>query len=283
MANKTASLVLAFCFLLISQSNVLAQANPLTQPLTLLESNKISAQELELHTQALHDLYVQQIESYKFVEKDYQVAVNQQVKLGTLSSVEATLTAAKKAMVQRTDVLITYFNLLHDYVVVAQDMFPTDQTQISNMIIDHIHAYQDHLVLIAGINDRASLNLAADEFDLLIADSANISYRALFLLDYSSLNSLRLETIKIYQQIQSKQADLPLSEAKIAQRDRAYLDIESVLAKLSAEDEQQRELTFDPKRKNGLDIYRTGAKLLGNTQAYLIKTLKYLSELASVI
>jgi len=266
----------------VSRGPVLAEDNPLAQPLTLSETKRISADELKSHAQALQDLYTQQIESYKLAEKDYQLAKTQQTQLGTLSSVEATTQFARTAMIERADVLITYFNLLHDYLVMADGMEPGDKEKTSADIIEHIQAYQTHRLAVSNIEDRASLNLAADEFDQLFKVSTSLVYRVLYNLDLSQMNSYRLTAVDLYQQLQRKQADLPLSPAKLAQRDRAYLDIERVFAQLSTQIEFQQQLVAD-ENKGGQGIYEQGATLLVETRTDLIRVLGYLQELASVI
>lgn len=261
---------------------VLAQSDPLAQPLTLLDGQRISAEELSRHTQALRDLYAKQIESYKFTEKDYQLAKNQQTQLGTLSSVERTTQLAKVAMIERSDVLITYFNLLHNYLVMAEGMDPKDQEKTSAEILNHIADYQAHRQKILFVEDRASLNQIAEEFNQVFAVSTNLVYRVLYALDLSQMNSLRLHAVVLYEKLQQKQADLPLSQTKLAERDRAYLDIDRVFDQISSQIENEQQLAID-ETKGGLEIYKQGANLLAQTQANLMKALKYLQELASVI
>ena len=281
--NRNLRLVLiGVAVFFLSKTSILAQDDILSQSLTLEEGQRISAEDLDRHTQALRNLYAEQIESYKFAEKEFQLAKTQQAQLATLSSVERTTQSAKVAMIERSDVLITYFNLLHNYLVMADDISFEDKENTSAVILSHIVDYQTHRQKIMDAQDRASLNQIAFEFDLLFEDSVNLVYRFLYALDLAQMNYLRLQAVDLYQELEQKQADLPLSQAKLAERDRAYLDINKVFDQISGQVDTMQQLAVD-QTKNGLDIYKQGANLLVQTQTNLIKVLRYLQELASVI
>lgn len=135
-----------------------AQATPVSEQ-AVLQKQSLTAEIADLAA-----IYRGQLAEYRAAEKEFQIAKDQYQELKTLASINTAAEAAKKVMRLRSQVLLTYFELLRVNLIAAEAIeLSLKQTVVARLEAHKVWLQANQAALVAA-NDRETLNALSDAF-----------------------------------------------------------------------------------------------------------------------
>lgn len=281
MHKKLLALIIGAC-LLGSAFSVSAQESVIGNQLKVSPDTIFLKRFRSERTQELVQLYQSQIEQYRLYEDQYITAKAEHQKLQTLSSLEQAVQATQRVMKSRTQVLITYFELLQASVDESQGIELVTKQRISDELTEEINLLKDHLGRIENSQDRDALQVMTDEFELLNENLQLRGYRALALLSISELQTVHDKSKLILTDIQAYHKTSSPSAATQARYNRAYLETERALLSANATLQKTAEEVAVDDRVTDRGSYTNTMNKLQPTFSQLKQVLGFLEELLRI-
>ncbi len=188
----------------------------------ILQRQRLAQQIDDLQARLLVEL-----DQYQQDEKQYRIALDQFQRLRTLSSIEGASVAAKRAMLSRNRVLLTYSDLMRLKLIEAEGI---EITQKQAALNDLEQQMQQLKVFTSELNlaeNRDQVNNLATQFEVIGARVENNCYRTLSLLAIGKLQAVYDQANAIYQQVKKQEGD-DLNFLQQTQRKRALSEVEKL-------------------------------------------------------
>lgn len=173
----------------------------------------------------LRNLYRDQIEAYRFSDKEFNVAKTHYFNLLTLTSLEELVSLTRSAMSDRLKVLITYMELLSATLDETPGVELALKEESLNQIRSTIISLKLHQEDIALAKDRSSLNTQADDFEAFVDPYDQVSYRALSLIRIGQIQAVYDAAVIIESDIKTSQKGVESGAVIESKRTRAYQEI----------------------------------------------------------
>ncbi len=183
----------------------------------------------------LRILYQEQVEKYRELERTFYIDSAQFKQLNTLQSLEKAVVSTREVMLARTDVLITYFELVRASIDDTEGIEISKKEQVIKESIAHIEALKTHREVVAKTVDRDGANTRADEFDLLRAEFEPTAHLAIALITAGDIQSIYDKSRLIYQDILLLHQEFKVSALRQAERDRAYTQVNRLFENVGTE------------------------------------------------
>lgn len=190
---------------------------------------------------SLRDTYRTQLDSYRTRERAYTIAREQYLQLQTLKALEDAVAATRQAMIERADVLITYFELQKAEVETQAGLSAEDRARLLNdleLMIDALSAHREGVV---EAQDRAELEFWNVSFTQALPAVESSAYEIQLSLKIARLRAVLDRTLFLRDEVQTYTATAS-SDLKLAQRERAFDEIaisvantETLLAEVKTE------------------------------------------------
>lgn len=217
------------------------------------------------------------LEKYRADDREYQIANEQYLQLGTLVSLETAVRATRQAMLSRNQVLSTYLTILQiqleDATGVSLENKERVLTRLEAMIAE-LTAFEAQIEV---AQDRSQVTNVAADFMLLSPQIEDVAYQAQTLLAASRLQAVFDTATSLGEEVYQATSDS--GSLRQAERDRAYAEIRSNLTQSRVAIDEANTLVA---RENA-SFSRTGfsrtLRDLGSSYAGLSQTLAYIQEL----
>ncbi len=244
----------------------------------IVQKKRLAAEIDDLRLQLLAAL-----NDYEQDERDYRIVIDQYQNLQTLSSIEEAITATKKAMLSRNQVLDIYQNLLRLKVIEAEGIELSHKRRLISDIETNRSQLDQFEQSIKQAYDRDDVNNLALEFEPLGKQVKESSYYALSLLAIGKLHSVYDKMLIVHQKIISAyevESD-PINQPKI---ERSFDEIDKLIVQLPPMFEQvwakvdQSHATTDSDSRYAR-LYANLNKDLMPIYSNLSKVITYLEEI----
>lgn len=217
------------------------------------------------------------LEKYRADDREYQIANEQYLQLGTLVSLETAVRATRQAMLSRNQVLVTYLTILQiqleDATGVSLENKERVLTRLEAMIAE-LTAFETQIEV---AQDRGQVTNVAADFTVLSPQIEDVAYQAQTLLAASRLQAVFDTATSLGEEVYQATSDS--GGLRQAERDRAYAEIRSNLTQSRVAIDEANTLVA---RENA-SFSRTGfsrtLRDLGSSYAGLSQTLAYIQEL----
>jgi hypothetical protein len=279
-------LVVAGVAVYASQSVVQAQSVAQAQEESLEDQNSTQAAQVifanpaqNARIAALQELYSQQVAAYQVAERDYLLAKTQHQKLQSLISLEEAVKATQQAMQRRSDVLLSYLDLLYAQLQDTLGLELSYKEAGSQQLEDTIAVLRAHRTSLDSSTSVDALAAATAEFKPLYEQIQRDSEKTRSLIATGRMQLVYDKAQIVRSDIQKLQQEYEVSTLKKSERDRAYVEIE-----------KQFKTVYDALRlvreevggeKSNISYSSTSGKLLG-VSANLSRVLSYLEEVLRI-
>ncbi|NCN06483.1 MAG: hypothetical protein GW946_01395 [Candidatus Pacebacteria bacterium] len=187
-------------------------------------------------SQRLALLYQDQYEQYRQAERGFTTAQAQYVKLGTLASLESAVVSSREIMSLRTDVLITYHELLAATLVESIGVeLQLKQETLGELqqAIEDLKSIREEIVL---SDDRFAIAMVNKKFEgVLVPRLYSVAYKTLSQLILADVQVLFDKSKQVYRELQTELADKEVSKLRLEERKRAYTEVDALVARLELE------------------------------------------------
>lgn len=174
----------------------------------------------------LRDLYRKQAEVYRAAEKEFVIAKTNFEQVQTLASLEEAVKKTKQVMQVRTEVLITYLELLEAVLKETNGIELDLKQQSQTELIGLIQALKIHQDDIAVSNDRQAMAVLANDFEPIAITFESEVYKALSLIRIGRIQEVHDKSEIIFVDIQELHESQESTASAQAKRNRAYAEIE---------------------------------------------------------
>lgn len=204
------------------EGSAAGQLEPTPYPIDTVFTKPRQTEEIK----RLRVLYQDQVEKYRELERAFYIDTAQFRQLNTLQSLEKAVVSTREVMLARTDVLITYYELIRASVEDTPGIEVTKKEQVINESINHIEALRAHKQLVANTVDRDGINARADEFEVLRADFEPTAHLAIALIVSGDIQTIYDKSKIIYADVLKLHGDHTVNALRQAERERAYSQVE---------------------------------------------------------
>lgn len=180
----------------------------------------------------LRELYRDQVERYRTVDREFRTSKAQFEQIQTLQSLEQAVVSTREVMLVRNDVLITYFELMRTSLEDTEGIDLVDKRTIINLMIEHIEVLREHRAAVLQTVDREGVAERAAEFAELSESFENTAYRGLALINIGDIQTVYDKARLIYADVLTYHAENPVSAVKQEERARAYRETERELERI---------------------------------------------------
>jgi len=234
-------------------------------------------------SQRLIRVYQDQYEQYRQTERDFTTAQAQYVQLGTLASLETAVVSSREIMLDRTDVLITYHELLAATLVESVGVELQLKQETLGQLQQAIESLKTIRADIANSNDRFAVGVVNTRFEAeLVPQLYAVSYKTLSQLVVADIQNVFDKTKLVYAELQTELAKTEPSKLRLEERKRAYTEVDAAMRLL----EQQLEaITTEVKIAEDSDdrLYRDLVGELESVYGGLGQAMTYIEELERTI
>lgn len=240
----------------------------------------------ERETQRIKDLrvlYRDQVETYRSSEKAFLIAKTNFEQVQTLSSLEEAVKSTQLVMTQRSNVMITYLELLDAVLIetngVELDLKDQSKTELIGLI-NLLKINQENITL---SKDRRAMVLLSDNFVPISEAYESSVYKALSLIRIGQIQEVRDKTLIIEKDIISEHRNQEIGGFQNAKRERAYAEIERSFDLINADLAELNE-NFLRSKRDGFkrSFYQRILTDLGPLYAQISRSLDHLEELISL-
>ncbi|PIY79478.1 MAG: hypothetical protein COY81_02300 [Candidatus Pacebacteria bacterium CG_4_10_14_0_8_um_filter_43_12] len=229
----TLALVIAFGFLLTR----LTQAQEATDSARMTATESAKANPDLVFTKPrqtkeilqLRELYQDQVEKYSSLERQYLISKAQYEKLNTLQSLEEAIQSSREVMLSRTDVLITYFELMRASLDDTEGVELSEKDRLTGNMINYILKLRAHRQDVLNSKIREDITARADEFATLSAPFESTAYQSMALIRIGDIQAVYDKSLIIYKDILQYHVDNPTNLLRQAERDRAYREVNKAI------------------------------------------------------
>ncbi|MEX0895377.1 MAG: hypothetical protein WDZ94_00380 [Patescibacteria group bacterium] len=180
----------------------------------------------------LRDLYRDQVERYRTVDREFQISKAQYQQIQTLQSLEEAVVSTREVLLVRDQVLITYFELMLTSLEDTEGIDLVDKRAVINEMIEHIEVLREHRDAVAQTTNREGIAERVEEFALLSEPFETTAYKGLALINIGDIQTVYDKARLIYADILTYHQEQPVSAVKQQERLRAYREAERELERI---------------------------------------------------
>lgn len=170
----------------------------------------------------LRELYRDQVERYRILERDFQVNKNQYFQLQTLQSLEKAVVSTREVMIIRAEVLITYFELMRASLEDTEGIDLVQKKEVIDTLISHIEVLREHKKALEQTVSREGIAQRVYEFSSISVSFESTAYRALALITIGDIQTVYDKARILYDEVLLYHEQYPVSQVKQQERNRAY-------------------------------------------------------------
>lgn len=145
-------------------TRVVVAQEPEAAPAAQTDTAVLQRESLTAEIAQLETIYRGQLTEYRAAEREYQIARDQYHALQTLASIDAVVTQAQRVLRLRTQVMLTYFELLRTHLLAADGVEITLKQTVLQRIEEQKAWLQNHQAELSAASDREQLNGLSDAF-----------------------------------------------------------------------------------------------------------------------
>jgi len=230
----------------------------------------------------LNKLYILQIESYRFAEREQVIAKQQYQDLQTLRLLEDAVNATKKALIERNNVLLTYLELHYFNLQDAAGINLTYKEDTLSVLVEQIGVLRTYGEKLANISNRDELKERTDEFKEIYPQIESVAYRSLTLISIGKLQTVHDRGRIILNDLKALEADQEADTFRSARYQRAITETERNLENINnqlREANNNYETRFKQFNRSG---YNNILDKLKPVYTELSQLVAYLKELLTI-
>lgn len=203
------------------------ETQPVVSPSPMVVTPSLDAQIADVRA-----TYRGQLEQYRTQERQYQIALDQYQRLGTLISLETAVSSTQQLMMTRARVLSTYTNLVRLHVVRQDGVDQAKKDELVTQMDQLLVELDNHQRSVELANDKIRVNALTGEFKPLGKRIEDTCYKALSFLYLGKLQVVYTKADALHEVIKIEESS---SSAVLdnAQRDRAIAETERTFDQVS--------------------------------------------------
>jgi hypothetical protein len=179
----------------------------------------------------LRELYQDQVERYTNLERTFLINKAQFEKLNTLQSLEEAIKSTREVMLVRTDVLITYFELMRASLDDTEGVELTEKEKNIDEMIGYINKLKSHREKVLTTSNREEISLRVDEFAALSLPFESTAYKSLALIRTGDIQTVFDKSEIIYKDVLAYHQTKSTTPLRQQERDRAYKEVNNAIEK----------------------------------------------------
>lgn len=252
------------------------------EPGAVSADSVVEQESLAKDIEAVNASYRGQLETYRRLEKEYQIALDQYQTHQTLVSIENVVAATKKAMQSRNEVLTTYLTLLRLVLLDAKGVELTQKNITLSRIEEKLLQLKEQKVFLDTMTERIQINEAHDTFVELGKSTQEVSEEALVLLAVGKLQSVYDKAFVLRGEIAGL-VDPDQEVTNRAAKTRALSETDQVIeSSLSGLQNSWDDINSHREKQNVYVLYRNLTKSLNPIYVNLTQTVSYFNEFLSL-
>lgn len=224
---------------------------------------------------SIRELYAQQVLAYQTAERQFLLAKSQHEKLQSLSSLEEAVQANQIVLQKRTDVLLSYADLLYatlqDTLGLELSYKEAQSKQLESTIVE-LRQFRKNL---ETANTRTAVLEASVTFEPLFVRIKEDSEKTRSLIAVGRMQLVYDKAQIIYGDIKKFQEEYEVSTLKLSQRERAFAEIDR---QFDATRVALRESREEVAGQKGVSSYTSATAKLLAIGSNLSRILGYLDE-----
>lgn len=228
----------------------------------------------------LRTLYRNQVEVYRAAEKEFTIAKTNFEQVQTLASLEEAVAKTKKVMKIRSEVLVTYLELVEAVLTETNGVELDLKQQSTTELLALVQALKIHQEEIQVSEDRLAMATLANNFEPIAATFESEVYKALSLIRIGRIQEVHDKSEIIFADIKETHQENEVAASAQAKRNRAYAEIERNFDLIVADLIEVNE-KFLQDRRDGFtrSFYTRTLSDLGPVYAEIARSLDNLEEL----
>ncbi|PIR61040.1 MAG: hypothetical protein COU68_01585 [Candidatus Pacebacteria bacterium CG10_big_fil_rev_8_21_14_0_10_45_6] len=216
---------------------------------------------------------------YRQTERDFTTLQAQYLQLGTLASLESAVVSSRAIMLVRTDVLITYHELLAATLVESIGVELELKQDTLGQLQQSIEDLKNIRVEIAASNDRFAIGAVNSTFEEeLVPQLYSVAYKTLSQLVVSDLQNVFDKTKQVYAELKTELTAKEVTKLQLEERARAYTEVDAAIAAVEV---QLAAITAEVKTEEKFDerFYQQLVDKLQKVYGGLSQIMTYIEEL----
>lgn len=283
LPKRNAALLLVFGFFTVVATVFYSGVSAQNTPNTI--TGGLSAETIFLkrftseESQRLIRVYQDQYEGYRQTEREFATAQAQYLQLNTLASLESAVVSSREIMLERTDILITYHELLAATLVESIGVELELKQDTLGQLQESIEDLKKIREEIAASEDRFEIQVVNETFEeLLVPQLYSVAYKTLSQLVVADLQTVFDKTKQVYAELKTELAETEATKLQLEERERAYTEVDAAVATVERQlgvitAEVKKEVSFDEK------FYRDLVGDLQGVYGGLSQIMTYIEEL----
>jgi len=228
----------------------------------------------------LKQKYIDELENYRRLLKEYEIAKDQYYRHSTLKSLEVTVTKGRETMTTRCRILLNYFEMLKINLSLSKGLSEEREQMYLEKIDQIIALIQEHKANVEKATNRAEINRLSSIFETIQEKSEALAHSFLVNISFGKLQYALDNLSEYYYQLKDNKPEIKNPNKK-EEFDRAHTEAERYL-KLTDQSftAEWSTISFDLSRSNKSKAYYN--KLTSNLNVFynkLTKFHRYLKEL----
>ncbi|MDQ5951366.1 MAG: hypothetical protein QG639_643 [Patescibacteria group bacterium] len=288
--NKTIVTIFGFLVLVVSTSTaVLAQEatssaqetpQPSASPDSMVSTDQVYTKPRQTEEiLRLRELYQDQVERYTNLEREYLINKAQYEKLNTLQSLELAVKSTREVMLSRTDVLITYFELMRASLEDTEGVELVEKERNTKEMVSYINSLREHREKVLNTTTREDIKVRADEFEKLTEPFETTAYKSLALIRIGDIQTVFDKSEIIYRDVLQYHQDNETTPLRQQERIRAYREVDNAIEKTRGDLRLVRTAYAEEEKLNRSSYNSNLVKSLNTTYSGTSQILAFLEEL----
>lgn len=271
--------LLTACFIWFGLSIVRAQEATPVSPEPVSTTDIQVQPPLTAEINQLKEQYRMELETYRDLERQTDIANKQYVQLKTLVSLETAVTTLKKTMQSRAKVLELYVKLLTLELTNATGVELSSKERLLQLLDSSQSKLGTHLAAVEQANDRDSLTRVSASFEPIGSELEEIAYQTQAQLTISKLQTVYDKVQVVKDEVdQQTAAQTPLLQQPA--RERAFAETNRNLDQVR--DELVALQSGLANQELGRTSYSDILRSADSVYAGIAQSLNFLSELAGI-
>ena len=225
--------------------------------------------------------YINELENYRRLLKEYEIAKDQYYRHSTLKSLEVTVTKGRELMATRCRILLNYFGMLKLKLNLSKGLSDELQQKYETKINEHIVLLEEHKKEVEAALTRAQINRLSEKFEDIQEKSEALAYSFLVNLSFGKLQYALDNLNEYYYQLKDNKPEIKNPNKK-EEFNRAHAEAERYL-KLTENSfaAEWTEISFDLNKSYKSRTYYN--KLTSNLNVFYNKLMKFHSYLKELV
>lgn len=216
--------------------SAVAEETPSSSPDTMVSTEEIFTRPRQTaEITRLRELYQNQVERYSNLEREYLINKAQFEKLNTLQSLEQAIKSTREVMLARTDVLITYFELLRVSLDDTEGVELVEKQRNVDQMIEYITLLREHREAVLNSSNREEIALRVAEFKTLSEPFESTAYKSLALIRIGDIQTVFDKAEIVYRDVLQYHRANPTTPLRQQERERAYREVDNAIEKTRAD------------------------------------------------